>query len=260
VNLRTSERQKLRIVSLAPSATSILCEIGARASLVGVTKWCCNVAPVAGLPKLGDCWHMKSVEEVAALRPSVVLGSVPFKTETVAALLAQAFAFLALNPRTLADIDADIRLLAGITRRGAQGERLIRRMHSVFRECAPKRKTRRLRVYAEAWPKPRISSPPWVAELIEICEAKSAVKPGQRVTDEEVAAAKPDVILLAWAATGEHARPSGAYSLSAWKDVPAIRNRQVHVVRDDLLNTPGPPLMEGARELARIFRAAEKTL
>jgi len=44
--------QAQRIVSLAPSATSILCAIGAKSQLVGVTKWCADVAPVAKLPKL----------------------------------------------------------------------------------------------------------------------------------------------------------------------------------------------------------------
>ena len=44
----------LRIVSLAPSATSILCAIGAKKALIGVTQWCAEVADVSGLPQLGD--------------------------------------------------------------------------------------------------------------------------------------------------------------------------------------------------------------
>jgi ABC-type Fe3+-hydroxamate transport system substrate-binding protein len=56
-------------------------------------------------------------------------------------------------------------------------------------------------------------------------------------------------MVLAWAATGEKAEQERAYKVVAWKDVPAIRERRVFVVRDELLNTPGPPLMEGAREL-----------
>src|SRR5713101_6917470 len=51
---RKHPRATQRIVSLAPSATSILCAIGAKSQLVGVTKWCADVAPVAKLPKLGD--------------------------------------------------------------------------------------------------------------------------------------------------------------------------------------------------------------
>src|SRR5712664_4407435 len=104
----------MRIVSLAPSATSILYAIGAKSLLVGVTKWCSEVAPVGALPKLGDCWHMESVADIVALRPTLVIGSVPYKQETVAKLLEQRLNFLAMNPRSLEDIEADIRLLGGI--------------------------------------------------------------------------------------------------------------------------------------------------
>lgn len=254
-----SKQNSARIVSLAPSATSILCEIGAKRQLVGVTKWCGEVARVNGLPKLGDCWRMKSVDEIVRLRPTLVIGSVPFKTETVIKLLDQPFAFLALNPRSLADVGSDIRLLAGLTGRSTAGESLIARMKRVFNTIRTSARTRkrRLRVYCEAWPNPRISSPPWVAELVKLCGAEMVPQAGQRVTDAQVAAAEPDVILLAWAATGARSVPRRAYAVAAWQEVPAIRNRQVHVIRDELLNTPGPPLMKGARALARILRSVE---
>src|SRR5256885_13051349 len=123
-----TQQPALRIVSLAPSATSILCAIGAKKSLVGVTKWCCDVAPVAGLPQVGDCWHMESVADVAALQPTLVIGSVPYKQETVGKLLEQRLNFLAMNPRTLDDVYADIRLLGGIAARTAQAQVLIGQM------------------------------------------------------------------------------------------------------------------------------------
>src|SRR5947209_6055824 len=165
------KRPKTRIVSLAPSATSILCAIGAKKLLVGVTKWCCDVAPVAGLPQVGDCWHMESVADIVALRPTLVIGSVPYKTETVGKLLEQRLNFLAMNPRTLEDVYADIRLLGGMTQRTSDAEQLIRKMRAEFAAIARRTKNlkRRIRVYCEAWPHPRISSPPWVAELVAIC-------------------------------------------------------------------------------------------
>jgi ABC-type Fe3+-hydroxamate transport system substrate-binding protein len=82
------------------------------------------------------------------------------------------------------------------------------------------------------------------------------VAPGQRVTDEEVAAAKPDIIVLAWAATGNKAKAASALRNSTWQNVPAVKNRHVFVIRDELLNTPGPPLMKGAAELLRIIHTA----
>ncbi|HEX9223550.1 MAG TPA: ABC transporter substrate-binding protein [Candidatus Acidoferrales bacterium] len=246
--------QAQRIVSLAPSATSIICAIGAKSQLVGVTKWCADVAPVAKLPKLGDCWSL-DIGRVLELKPTLVIGSVPYKQETVAKLLEQPLAFLAMNPRTLADVEADIALLGRVAGREAGARRLIAKMKREFGAIATKGKhvAKRPRVYCEAWPNPRISSPPWVAELVKMAGGEMVVPAGERVSDEQVAEARPEVIILAWAATGDRPDPQKAYDVGAWKDAPAIRNRRVHVLRDELLNTPGPPLAAGARELYRIL-------
>jgi iron complex transport system substrate-binding protein len=248
-------RVALRIVSLAPSATSILCAIGAKNLLVGVTKWCADIAPVANLPKLGDCWHMDSVDAILGLKPTLVIGSVPYKLATVAKLLEEPLNFLAMNPRTLADIENDIRFLGSITARATASEKVVRKMRAAFASIQKRaRKARRpVRVYCEAWPHPRIASPPWVAELVKIAGGELVVPPGEKVTEEQIAAAAPEIIVLAWAATGKKSDPRQTFAVAAWNDVPAIRNRQVHVIHDELLNTPGPPLVAGASELARLL-------
>jgi iron complex transport system substrate-binding protein len=252
-------RRRDRIVSLAPSVTSILLELGAGRDLVGVSKWCKDVADVGRRPQVGDCWKM-DIEEVMRLKPTTLIGSVPFAPDTVGKILAQPVTFVAINPRTLADIQRDIRILGRMISRAANAEKLIRKMEQAFASVAKaaraKSAGKRPRVYCEAWPKPRISSPPWVAELVEIAGGKTVVPPGQRVTDEEVAAAKPDIIVLAWAATGNKAKPATALRNPSWQNVPAVQNRRVFVIRDELLNTPGPPLMKGAAELLRIIRRA----
>jgi len=253
--MKKNPQTPLRIVSLAPSATSILCAMGAKKVLVGVTKWCTDVAHVSDLPKLGDCWHMESVEDILRLKPTLVIGSVPYKQETVAKLLEHPLNFLAMNPRTLADIENDIRLLGGIANRRSDANRLVQTMRAGFAAIAKrnKRKQQKVRVYCEAWPNPRISSPPWVAEVVSLCGGEMVLPPGEKVTVEQVALAMPDVIVLAWTATGDKAEPRKAYSVEAWRDVPAIRNRHVYVIRDELLNTPGPPLVRGAAELCKLL-------
>ena len=198
---------------------------------------------------------MDSVADIVALRPTLVIGSVPYKQETVGRLLGQPLNFLAMNPRSLEDVYADIRLLGGIAGRAPQAERLVRRMQSQFAAIARAEKPlkERVRVYCEAWPNPRISSPPWVAELVKICGGEMIVPAGEEVTDAQVAEAVPELIVLAWAATGAKSDPEQAYKVGAWKDLPAIRQRRVFAVRDELLNTPGPPLIEGARQLSRVL-------
>jgi iron complex transport system substrate-binding protein len=251
---------KQRIVSLAPSATSILVALGARKLLVGVSKWCADVAPeVAELPRVGDCWSLDP-ESVVSLKPTLVIGSVPYKQETVAKLLEHPLTFLATNPRTLADVEADIHLLGAIAGRVGAAKKLVAKMRAEFlairaqaSRAIRSAKGNRPRVYCESWPHPRIASPPWVAELVEIAGGTMVVPAGKRVSDAQVAEAQPDVIILAWAATGGKSDPQQALEVAAWCDVPAVRTRRVFVISDELLNTPGPPLVAGARELLRLL-------
>jgi len=262
--LRKSRRgANPRIVSLAPSATSILWSIGAQRLLAGVTKWCADVAPVGRLPRVGDCWSADAAA-IARLRPTLLIGSVPFKTETLTRLLEIGAPLLALNPRSLADVYSDIRLLGRLTGRAAAAARVVSKMQRELQQIATRtkhhahaapRRAARPRVYCEAWPHPRISSPPWVAELVEIAGGTPVVPTGHKVTDEQVASAQPEIIVLAWAATGAKSDPRRALENPAWQDVPAVRNRRVFVVRDELLNTPSPVLVRGARELLRSFLA-----
>ena len=225
--------------------------------MVGVTKWCAEVAPVSELPKLGDCWHMESAEDILRLKPTLVIGSVPYKQETVAKLLEHPLNFLAMNPRTLADIENDIRLLGGITNHRSDADRLVRAMRAGFAEIAKrsKRKQQKVQVYCEAWPNPRISSPPWVAEAVSFCGGEMVLPAGEKVSEAQVASAMPDVIVLAWTATGDRADPRKAYEVRAWQQVPAIRNRRVYVIRDELLNTPGPPLVRGVMALWKLLHS-----
>ena len=246
-----------RIVSLAPNVSSILLALGAGRELVGVSRWCKDVVRVGKRPTVGDCWKL-DVAEVMRLRPTLVIGSVPFAPETVAKLLAQPVAFLAINPRSLTDIEDNIRTLGSVVNRGGAAELLIRRMRAGFaavrRGAATERKSARPKLYCEAWPNPRISSPPWVEELVALAGGTLVVPTGQRVTDEQVAAANPEIIILAWAATGARAKAATALRNPIWKNVSAVKNRCVVVIRDELLNTPGPPLVRGAQELRRAIQ------
>lgn len=247
-------RTTTRIVSLAPNVTSILHALGGAHDLVAVSRWCKDVAPVSALPAVGDCWRL-NVAEVMRLKPTLIIGSVPFALETVEEILAQPVAFLAINPRALADIENDARTLGRLVARAVAAERLITKMNrsfeSVRRKARSHKSSTKPKVYAEAWSNPRISSPPWVAELIVLAGATPAVAAGAQVSDEEIAIANPDVIVLAWTATGDRSKPESALNNPKWKDVSAVQSGRVHVICDELLNTPGPPLIEGAEQLYR---------
>jgi iron complex transport system substrate-binding protein len=263
VILRRQDRDTQRIVSLAPNVTSILFALGAEQQLVAVSRWCKTVAEVGARTQLGDCWKL-DIAKVMRLKPQLLIGSVPFATEVVSRILEQPVNFLAVNPRCLADIENDIRTLGRLVNRASRAERLIHEMRQSLEDIRGRANRIRdggskPRVYCEAWPNPRISSPPWVSELVDIAGGRIVVRAGARVTDDEVAQAMPEVIVLAWAAAGGRSKPEQALRNRRWRKVPAVRAKRVFVIRDELLNTPGPPLMKGALELLHAIHPKLKT-
>jgi iron complex transport system substrate-binding protein len=248
----------LRLVSLAPSATNILYELGATECLVGITRWCKDVVPaeaVKGLPAFADCWNADPAK-VAALGPDLVLGGVPYGPEIVKGLLARRIRLLATSPRTLTDVFGDIRAMAGVVGKLKQGERVIARMRREIKQVSRRvaNAQSRPRVYCEVWPNPLRTSEPWVAELAEAAGGQFVPQPaGRRVSSREVIAADPEIIVLAWAGTGGRAHPEIVRKRPGWKNAAAVHAQRVHVVRDEWLNTPGPVLLRGLRALAAII-------
>lgn len=244
-----------RIVSLAPSATSILCALGAKKQLVGVTRWCRDVAPVNGLPALGDCWR-SDPDDVARLKPDLVIGSVPYKAETVEALLRRGLTFLAMNPRTLADIFSDIEMLGQVVGREKQARRELHKLKQRLERIAARarRARRRPRVYCEVWSNPFIVAPRWVEEMVALAGGRFVPSPGgRRVTEPEVLAARPEIVVVAWAACGLKVDTRKVLRRPRWQQLPAFRHGHVYLVSDETVNTPSPVVADGLERLARII-------
>lgn len=255
----------MRIVSLAPNVTSILVELGASDALVGITRWCKDVIPedqfraLADVPQFDDCWNADP-EAVAALTPDLVIGSVPYRAQVVDGLVARGLRFLATYPRCLADIYNDIRLLSRIVDAPLKGDQLVARIRGEIE--AVRRRLRdangdglRLKVYCEEWSNPLQNSQVWVAELIAACGAEFVPMPAARkVSAEEVIAADPDLIVLAWCGTNDRSRPDVVRKRPGWATIEAVQRDRIYAVRDELLNTPGPKLVDGLKTLARLIR------
>lgn len=244
-----------RIVSLAASATRILWELGAAEHLAGVTRWCKEVVPaeaIEGLPVVGDCWDVDA-PAVFRLQPDLVIGSVPYRAEAVQSILAEGIRFLGKSPRTLEDIYGDILLLAAIVGKSGEGEKLVARMQSQIAAACDRAGARKIRprIYCEVWPNPLRSAEPWVEELVEAAGGQFVPAPaGREVSSEEVISADPEIIFLAWAGTGVGARTDRVIRRPGWRMMSAVKNEQIYVIRDEILNTPAPILLEGLEALA----------
>jgi iron complex transport system substrate-binding protein len=242
-----------RVVSLQPSATLILAEVGMLDRVVACTKYCVDVCPeVAGGGQtiVADSWTAKSAEILAA-KPDLVIASVPYQENAVIQILRSGISFLGLAPKTLADIYRDIAAIAGIMGVSERGHRVIEQMQTAIEEVRGRSRTEaRPRIYCEEWGKPLIASQKWVAELVEAAGGEFIGTPGAQTTAAAVAAQDPDLIVASWCGVGDRVPLRKIVRDRAWAELRAARNRRVVCIRDEFLNTPAPSLITGLHALA----------
>jgi len=242
-----------RVVSLQPSASVILRDLGVLSSLVACTKYCLEVCPelkADSVRIVADSWTAQAAE-IAGLEPDLVIASVPYQEKALSEILKSGARFLGLAPKTLADIYGDISAIAGVMHVGERGVQLIRRMQQEIE--ALRLKTRSLgkpRVFCEEWGKPLIASQPWVAELVEAAGGEFVSTPGAQISQEEVVSLEPEVIIAAWCGAGDRVPLEKIVERREWDSTPAARKRRVYCIRDEYLNTPAPTLTSGLLALA----------
>jgi iron complex transport system substrate-binding protein len=239
----------MRLASLQPSITITLKTLNRLEALCAITKYCLEALPelaLRNLPILHDSWTADTAE-ILATKPDLVLASVPYRMESLAAILKTGLPVLALAPHSLADIYADTRLIASLVDARPEAESLIAHMHQqiVTTSEATAHIVRKPLVYCEEWGKPMIHSQPWVAELVAVAGGTFLGEPGAHTTPEAIAAADPDVLLFAWCGAGDRVPLAKVIAQRNWYPLKAVQHGNVHCVPDEYLNTPAVTLLEG---------------
>ncbi len=248
-----SDHTPRRIASLQPSATVILAAIGELDRVVACTKYCADVVPeLASKPRviLADSWTANTAE-ITKVHPDLVIAAVPYQEKAVSQILKSGARFLGLAPKTLADIYADIAIIAGTVGASDHGQQVIAAMRGKINEIRQLTAGQvRPSVFCEEWGKPLIASQTWVAELVEAAGGEFVGEPGRQITGDEVVRLDPDIVIAAWCGAGDRVPLEKIIAERMWQGTRAARSGRVFCIRDEFLNTPAPTLIQGLGALA----------
>jgi iron complex transport system substrate-binding protein len=224
-----------RVASLLPSATEIVCAVGARADLVGISHECDFPESVRHLPALTrarlrpartsreiDRAVRSVLQEALAVyeielarleeaRPDVIVTqdlcdvcAVSFNDVCAAtsALVGREIRIVNLHPTRLDDIWADVRRVAEAVGKTTQAAEVVSDLEARTREIARRSsaEAERPRVVSIEWLEPVMLGGMWMPELIERAGGVPLVtRPGQHaptVTRDALLALTPDVVLI----------------------------------------------------------------
>lgn len=246
------EQVPQRIVSLLPSLTETVCELGQCHRLVGVDRYSNWPQAVTRLPQLGGGLD-PNIEAIVALRPDVVLVSTA--TRASDRLQALGLKVVALEPKTHADVRRVLGKVAQVLGLPvSDSERVWRHIDAAVSAAAQSLPgaVRGTRVYFEVNRAPYAAGESsFIGETLQRLGARNivgaALGPFPKLNPEFVVRANPDVIMV-----GDR-NFAGMTDRPGWAGIRAVREKRLCVFPTadaDLLVRPGPRMAEAARIMA----------
>lgn len=247
----TLPRSPQRIVSLLPSLTETVCELGQCHRLVGVDRYSNHPASVRALPQTGGGVD-PNIEAIVALRPDVVLAAT--SSRGVPRLESFGLKVLALEPRTTRDAQRVMGVLGQVLE-VPDADRIWRAIDAGVSAAAQSlpATARSLRVYYEVSNGGYAAGPQsFIGELMDRLGVQNIITPElgpfPRINPEYVVRANPDLIMI-----GKR-NVAGLEQRPGWRGMRALREDRVCVFtadESDVLVRPGPRMAEAARLMAK---------
>ena len=242
-----------RIVSLLPSFTEILFDIGAGDRLVGRTTWCDYPPAARNIPSVGD-GIPPNIEAVAARKPDLVVLYKSGPNVTAAEQLERiGIHAVLLDLNRLEDLAPATRTLGKLTGREAAADSLAAAMESFAARPPPAPITSLVFV---VWDNPPIviGRGSYLQELAALAGARNVFAdlsaPSAQVSLETIAARRPEWI----AVLSDSSVAPGFAKRPEWQAVKAVRERRFLLLPGSLFGRPGPRSAQAVVELQRMLR------
>lgn len=247
-----------RVVSLAPSVTEILFAVGLDTEVVGVTTFCDYPAKAKSKPKVGS--SSPNLEAILGLRPDLVVGNKDFiRPDALAKLEQLKIPVFILAPKTVEDILGHISTVGRLVGRDKEarsvGQGLRERLSEIRHRMGA---VKPVRVFYVVNTDPLISvgSGSFIHQMLELAGGENIAGhttiPYPKVSLEEVLRRDPEVLLFPVGAT-EGIPEIEQQRWRKWSALSAVAHNRLHQVKAELVNRPGPRVIEGVEALARVI-------
>ncbi|TAM53755.1 MAG: cobalamin-binding protein [Paraburkholderia sp.] len=249
-----------RVIALSPHAVELVYAAGGGAKLVGAVSYSDYPGAAKTLPRVGDN-NALDLERIVALRPDLVIvwrhGNDERQLDRLRAL---GIALYHSEPRKIDDVATDLTALGTLLGTASQADVAateyrtnVAALRARYAKRAP------VSVFYEVWDDPlmTLNGTHVVSDIIALCGGRNVFAQlaplVPTVSTEAVVAADPEAIVT----TGQGPTPAGAPlpdGLAAWRAWPrmtAVARGNLFALDGDLINRPGPRLVQGAAQLCR---------
>ena len=220
--------QTQRIISMSPSLTEILFELGSGKSLVGVTNYCVYPPETAQIEKIGDFVN-PNFERILDLHPDLIFAERWTSSRIVSRLRDAGVNVVEIPPpRSIDEIYKTILAVGQAVSQERKAQEVTKDMRLRIQEIQVRAKTMASRpaLYVEIdVPSWTVGGTSYTSEAISLCGARNIFgdvqKPALQASVEAIFRCDPDIILSFDAKASDFARRPG------WDQLKAVREGKI---------------------------------
>ncbi len=255
------DRIPQRIVSHVPGITEILFALDLGERVVGVSEYGDYPEAARTKPTVGG-FFQPSIEKIVELNPDLVLtnGS---DEHLMTQLDTLGITYVVLKPDDIDGIIKNIELVGQVTGKEKRADEVIKdmqdRMLSVSTQVSDAPRVRVFYTFATT----DLNSP-WTAgpgsfvdSLITMAGGANigarAIAPWVQFSIEEVVAADVQVVIVDVSHGSAVTAIVELKKHPVWQSIPAVKQGRIHPIDGDIVNRPGPRIVQGLEEMAKIL-------
>ncbi len=252
-----------RIVSLAPSITEILFALGLEDRIVGVTDYCDYPDGAKAKPRVAS-YTTPNMEKLVSLQPDIVLAESIHEKTVLPAMEKLGLTIFVTSATSINTVLKDISLIGQITGKSKTANLLVTKLTSRVKAVSTKTESlapeKRPRVLYVIWHQPiwTMGSETFIDDLFTTAGGinifSKDFSKSRVVSLESVIAKNPQVIIVTGMATSGDLIYTSIKAEERLKSVDAMVNNRIYKVSDsNLIERPGPRIVDGLDELAKLI-------
>ena len=255
------------IVSLAPSNTEILFALGLDDRIAGVTDFC-DYPEKAKLKQHVAGYMTPDLEKLVMIGPDLVFAESIHEKTVLPALEKVGLKVIVLSSYTVDEIINNITLVGQVTGSSAAASQLTKhlsaRINTVTSKTAVLPADKRLRVMYVIWYDPvwTMGGNTYIDDLITKAGGTNIFskdfEKSRIVSPESIVNKNPQVVIVTGMATSADSIAGNLKQQNWMQSTDAIKNNRVYKVSDaNLIERPGPRIVDGLEEVANLLAAVK---
>jgi iron complex transport system substrate-binding protein len=248
-----------RIVSLSPHITEILYAIGLRERIVGVTRFSDYPEEAKEKERIGSYINL-DLEKIISLQPDLIISTSDGNPkEDIDKLASLGHSVFVISHNDIDGIYRSILKIGEITGQEAESVQLVSQMEEHIENIRLKLRNTKIRpVFYQLGDNPLITTgkSTFIDSLIELAGGRNIAGDIDilypRFSMEQVLASAPEVIIISSMAE-KKASSEVLKKWEKWKEIPAVRHKEIFFINPDLIHRPGPRIVEGLEKLSAMI-------